>query len=117
MGSIPYTPLNKAQQEIRLLCLHPGKWADPLSISLQISSLHAYELPFFEAVSYTWGDPSVVRPIKYSEMTIFVSGNIENALRRFRFVESTRYGNMTSLGASKFLTFVYKSPMDRCIVH
>lgn len=117
MGSIRYIPLNQARQEIRLLCLHPGEWTDSLSISLQISSLHSLELPFFEAVSYTWGNPSVVGAVIYSEMTISVAKSVENVLRRFRFAKSTRYGNMKNPGASKFLTFVHKSSMDRCIVH
>lgn len=98
MGSISYTPLDQARQEIRLLCLHPGAWTDTISISLEISSLCSFELPFFEAVSYTWGDPSAATRVKYSETTISVTESVENVLRRFRFAKSTRYGTTKNLG-------------------
>ncbi|OCK78086.1 HET-domain-containing protein [Lepidopterella palustris CBS 459.81] len=90
MGSISYSPLNQARQEIRLICLHPGQWTDPISINLTISSLHSAKLPFFEAVSYTWGDPSAVIPVIISEITVSITRSVENVLRRFRFANSVR---------------------------
>ena len=49
-----YTPL-KHNRDIRLLCLLPGSDEAPLSCSLRIVSLS--ELPVYEAISYTWGEP------------------------------------------------------------
>jgi len=39
------------------------KLTDPISIRLQIFSIHTSKLPFFEAVSYTWGGSSEKKPV------------------------------------------------------
>jgi hypothetical protein len=94
MWTISYPLLQSPKSQIRLVCLQPGEWTDPLSISLQIFSLHTCNLPFFEAVSYTWGDPSNKKLVICSGASISITESAENVLRRFRLARSSRYGKM-----------------------
>jgi hypothetical protein len=59
-----YKPINSANQEIRVLVLHPAKnREDPIICSLVRSSLIS-DAPCYEAISYCWGnldDTSVIR--------------------------------------------------------
>ncbi|KAH7394789.1 heterokaryon incompatibility protein-domain-containing protein [Pyrenochaeta sp. MPI-SDFR-AT-0127] len=88
MEPILYSPLRRS--ESRLIHLHPGQWSDPISLTLQPFSLQPPELPFFEAVSYTWDDPMITTPVTCSGMTIQVMKSVENLLRRFRLAADTR---------------------------
>jgi hypothetical protein len=104
MNTIFYKSLNQARQEIRLLCLHPGNWSSPLSVCLKVVSLHPPGLPFFEAVSYAWGDSSAVLPVTYLQMEVPIAKSAENVLRRFRLAKSYRYGIAEIINIYELLT-------------
>jgi hypothetical protein len=53
----PYAPLKKNSTEIRLLHLLPGKREDVVHILIEHKSFTDDNIPEFEALSYTWGDP------------------------------------------------------------
>ncbi len=42
-------------EQFRLLRLEPGKWDDPIEFDLASYSLDGPGFPFYEALSYTWG--------------------------------------------------------------
>jgi len=65
--------------EIRVLTLHAGDVPDPIACSLQVAMLE--EKPVYEALSYTWGDPEVTRPIWVNGVEMDVTLNLEVALR------------------------------------
>ncbi|KAF4418450.1 Heterokaryon incompatibility protein 6 [Colletotrichum fructicola] len=75
-------------KDIRLLHLLPGKWEEDIQCRLEVTGLHNY--PVYEALSYAWGDPEVVRPILLDGEQMDVTINLESALRHLRFAESTR---------------------------
>jgi hypothetical protein len=63
MTSGTWTPLDRGRREIRLVYLAPSaKHNEQPSCSLHIVSLD--ENPHYEALSYTWGDPTVTVPIQ-----------------------------------------------------
>ena len=63
MASAMYTPLDRATREIRLAHLAPSpNLEEQPSCSLHVVSLD--ENPFYEALSYVWGDPSITAPIQ-----------------------------------------------------
>uniref|UniRef100_L2FGN4 Heterokaryon incompatibility domain-containing protein n=1 Tax=Colletotrichum fructicola (strain Nara gc5) TaxID=1213859 RepID=L2FGN4_COLFN len=61
------------------------------TISLESKDIRLLHLlPVYEALSYAWGDPEVVRPILLDGEQMDVTINLESALRHLRFAESTR---------------------------
>lgn len=44
---------------------------------------HRFQWGDFEALSYTWGDPSITRPIYLNSTLMNVTRNLEAALRKF----------------------------------
>ncbi|KAL8830970.1 MAG: hypothetical protein Q9170_005494 [Blastenia crenularia] len=79
-----YQPLDEEQQEIRLLFLEPApNLHDPLIANLKIVSLR--EAPFYEAISYCWGDPTGTQDIEINGCTTTIAASLLGALRRFRF--------------------------------
>ena len=89
MEPVLYRSLRR--DESRLIHLHPGQWSDPISLTLEPFSLQPRELPFFEAVSYTWGDPTITEPVTCSGTTVQVMKSVETLLRRFRLATDTRW--------------------------
>jgi hypothetical protein len=73
---------------IRLLVLEPGQNDDPLICSLQESSLD--DCPPFEAISYVWGSPHRTYPISCDSKYLWITPNLEDALRRVRLPHETR---------------------------
>jgi hypothetical protein len=71
-----YKPINSANQEIRVLVLHPAKnREDPIICSLVRSSLIS-DAPCYEAISYCWGnldDTSIIR-VHHLEDRIMLRG-------------------------------------------
>jgi hypothetical protein len=66
-GAYEYNTLNEGQGQIRLLTIQPGSFDDPITCCLSTVSLSSNL--FFEALSYSWGDPKITREIH-------VDGNI-----------------------------------------
>ena len=78
----PYLPLLSDRRETRIVKIIPGRFADPISCHLLPVSL--YDDPFYEALSYTWGDPNVTKPVILNGITVNVTGNLETCLRHLR---------------------------------
>ncbi|PQE22776.1 Heterokaryon incompatibility protein [Rutstroemia sp. NJR-2017a BVV2] len=68
--------------EIRVLVLEPGEGTDPLRCHVKIVSLSSN--PYYEALSYVWGDPTITKPILCSGKNIRITTNLYDALLRFR---------------------------------
>ncbi|KAF4627343.1 hypothetical protein G7Y89_g10815 [Cudoniella acicularis] len=80
-----YRPLDEAQRQIRVLHILPAlDFKAPIRATLCIISLSDKELPFFNALSYCWGDPKVTRPIVLDGQEWWVTVNLEAALRHLR---------------------------------
>jgi hypothetical protein len=81
LPSYRYEPLSNAS-EIRLLILHPGHKFDDISCDLRIASL--IDQPRYTALSYVWGDESVLFKVRCGKGQIDVRKNLFTAMRRFR---------------------------------
>ncbi|KAK5692155.1 hypothetical protein LTR97_011329 [Elasticomyces elasticus] len=89
MSGIPYQPLDASRKEIRVLDLLPGRYKSPIKCRLRTVSIADKEnLPFYAALSYTWGSAENRRSITVSvdEMDYVVSTtrNLFVALRGLR---------------------------------
>ena len=67
--------------EIRVLWLQPGKWADPIVCELTNTRLGAVE---YRALSYAWGSRFDMRPIRLNGCAYSVTLNLESALKHLR---------------------------------
>jgi hypothetical protein len=79
---INYEPLSSAEKHFRTLTLCAGKVNDPIRCVLQVVALD--ESPAYEALSYTWGDMGVTRPIEVDGVQFHATVNLERALRHLR---------------------------------
>lgn len=73
----PHLPLRDG--EIRVLTLHAGDVTDSIVCSLHVVVLD--DLPVYEALSYTWGDPNVTEKICVDGIEVDVTVNLEIAVR------------------------------------
>lgn len=55
-STVPYRVLNKETDEVRLILLHSGSVEDPILCTIAHTSLKAFEIANYEALSYCWGD-------------------------------------------------------------
>jgi hypothetical protein len=62
-GSI-YLPLDPSKAEIRLLILHPGSIAVPITCHLTVVPLRQRDLDY-EALSYCWVILQILKPLHY----------------------------------------------------
>jgi Heterokaryon incompatibility protein (HET) len=83
-----YEPLLKDPATIRLLTLLGGASSDPLQCRLDNVPLEPE--PEFEALSYSWGDLTVTRPIQVNDGTLHVTCNLEAALKHLRPTDGDR---------------------------
>jgi hypothetical protein len=83
-----YTPLNAGENEIRLLDIHPGN----IDASIHCDMRHASLTPGldFTALSYTWGDPKIRKPIEINGQNLDVTVNLYNALHHMRSSRTVR---------------------------
>jgi hypothetical protein len=88
-NDMPYfgTPLD-TQGSIRLLVLEPGAIDDAVICELSLENIR--DLPPFEALSYTWGDPEQRTPITIAGETFQVTANLATALRYLRHSDRPR---------------------------
>ena len=78
-----YGKLEAHRHEIRLLSLLPAGWSDPIQCTLYRVSLD--ENPRYEALSYTWGDPSATCCVQINDKhELQATVSLETALRRLR---------------------------------
>lgn len=81
-------PFDDAQTQIRLLKLYPGYRDDHIEGKLFVYPKS--ELPAFEAISYTWGDPKLSKTITLNGSPFDVALNSWTALKQVRFTNSPR---------------------------
>lgn len=72
--------LDPQRDQIRILHLHPGEWEDPIRTTLSVASLE--DEPYYEALSYVWGDPKDCLEITLDGLEQKVTVNLWTALRR-----------------------------------
>ena len=88
-----YSPLffssKNLRCQIRLVKILPGNYADPICCTISTKRLGSAK---YEALSYTWGDPSDSRTISVNghPQAISITANCEAALRRLRFPDRER---------------------------
>jgi hypothetical protein len=80
--SYSYRPLSVVRNEIRLLLLKPGGSYDRLSCTLRHVSLD--DNPKYTALSYTWGNLDITRPISLDGYCVDVTTNLKSALLHLR---------------------------------
>ncbi|KAF7908152.1 uncharacterized protein EAF01_003907 [Botrytis porri] len=66
----------------RVLGIEPGTFNEPIHCTLSPHLLN--ENPTYQALSYTWGDPSIRAPIKVDVHLFTATTNLESALRYLR---------------------------------
>ncbi|TGO59941.1 hypothetical protein BOTNAR_0154g00170 [Botryotinia narcissicola] len=81
-----YHPLKDG--EIRVLGIEPGTFDEPIHCTLSPCLLD--DNPKYQALSYTWGDPSIRAPITVDGHVSMATTNLESALRYFRDPKITR---------------------------
>lgn len=86
---VPLQPLDLHRKQIRILLLLPGKEADP--IRCELYTAHLCDNPHYEALSYVWGNPKIVRPIFLEGRQVQVTVNLEAALRSLRLSYEPRH--------------------------
>lgn len=82
-----YDPLPPGEC-IRYLVLEPAKDQEPLVCNLHAAPLT--EIPYFEAISYVWGNSKKVAQVSCAGQNIRITANLRDALRRVRSLDSQR---------------------------
>jgi hypothetical protein len=83
-------PLDRARREIRLLSINNTKDEGGLIFcTMTTASLDAP--PPYHALSYTWGDPKVTKPIFVDQIIVNVTVQLETALQRLRQLEGLKF--------------------------
>src|SRR6266536_2092057 len=82
MSVYEYRPLRPSSREIRLLILEHGEPDDQVQAQLIHASLD--DQPTYEALSYTWGDPTNTHPILLNGSPFEVTANLGVALHPLR---------------------------------
>ncbi|KAI1768173.1 HET-domain-containing protein [Hypoxylon sp. FL1150] len=99
MAAAPYKyqPLKPNSQETRMLQIHPTWRAfstikcSLINVDLNDLENEAVPFEFYEALSYTWGDPTGRVTIKLDGCSFKVTRNLAAALRRLRAKKGYRY--------------------------
>lgn len=79
-----WTPLNNARKEIRVLELAQGDRHEPLCGQLRHVFLDLYEKPYYEAISYVWGNTARTASIVVYNAPIAIPETASSALRCMR---------------------------------
>ena len=82
-----YQPLT-VRNETRLLVLESGQNSDEISCGL-LNVLLTWRTRY-EALSYTWGDPKITKPVICSGKKIDVTANLHSALHHLRYPDRQR---------------------------
>jgi hypothetical protein len=116
-----YRPLQGGA--IRLLKLEAGSGDQPLCADLQHVQLREQmdwrwmRNPYFEALSYTWGDPSITEDLLLCDSTdstrrtLKITSNLANALKKLRYPNRPR--SVLSFTIERTGLTVYQSPVGR----
>jgi hypothetical protein len=89
-ASTPWTrtPLNPSLSLIRVLHLRQGAGDDPINVKLQVVSLD--DRPYYEVLSYVWGDQSVTKRISVDGILFQATVNLFGFLHCLRLVNKDR---------------------------
>jgi Heterokaryon incompatibility protein (HET) len=82
MEYFSYAPLDPTKDEIRLLRILPRDHENEVACTLEKISLK--EHPKYLALSYAWGDPTLSSQIVINSMKVFITKNLEIALRHLQ---------------------------------
>ncbi|KAK0671604.1 heterokaryon incompatibility protein-domain-containing protein [Cercophora samala] len=90
-----YSPLPRGSENgdsIRLIRLLPGTWDSPIELELATATMEPGKIPYYEAVSYVWGnvDPDLAVSVSCEGYVMKIGRSAAMALRRFRFSDHTR---------------------------
>lgn len=88
-GGFSYTPLSKASN-IRLVIIKGGQESDNIICTLFETSLEDEDKPYYEAISYVWGDPTKTHHVICDGLYLGITANLHAALRAFRELEEPR---------------------------
>jgi hypothetical protein len=83
-----YRDLDKDPDQIRVFTLLPGMFGDCIDGRLDIISRQ--NAPYYDALSYVWGDPSQKHTISISGQMLGVSQNLNIALQYLRYIDEPR---------------------------
>jgi hypothetical protein len=83
-----YRPLQTSPQELRLVFIQPGSFFSPINCVLKHEFLK--DEPFFEALSYVWGNAQETVPILLNGHVFNLTTNLEFALQHLRLEEGVR---------------------------
>lgn len=75
-----YQPLDISKNEIRLLHLFPCDPANPAQIQLELRHCSLYDKPVYTALSYAWGDPTLLQHVLVNGKAFKVTVNLAAAL-------------------------------------
>jgi hypothetical protein len=84
-----YMPLTRADS-IRLVELFPGEGEFENDIHCRILHERLSNLPEYEGLSYTWGDPNDTQEIWCCGHRLSITKSLRTALRRLRYAEKPR---------------------------
>ncbi|KAF7922873.1 uncharacterized protein EAE97_011037 [Botrytis byssoidea] len=87
-GTQLYYTLEVSKKEVRLVTLLPGDLPDDIHCTLTTVSL--IDEPFYEALSYVWGNPTNKCDINLQGNSFPVTTNLESALRHLRYRDLPR---------------------------
>jgi hypothetical protein len=104
----PYTVLDEARREIRLLELLPGNHDSDLIINLHVKALQQ-ELPY-TTLSYVWGKERCPCPVQVNGKHLTIGRNLDCALRHIR-------DNTTDLLAGTTMLWVDALCIDQTDLH
>ncbi|KAF7867484.1 uncharacterized protein EAF02_009675 [Botrytis sinoallii] len=83
-----YHTLEVSKKEVRLVTLLPGDFSNDIFCTLTTVSL--IDEPFYEALSYVWGNPMNKCDINLQGVSFPITTNLESALRHLRYYDLPR---------------------------
>lgn len=87
--AVPLYASLSGNKSFRLLALEPASPEEELRTRLITVTIDS-GLPY-EAISYTWGDPSDKTNLHCNNTTVLIPRNLENVLKRLRHSDQSRY--------------------------
>lgn len=88
-----YKPIDQHMSQIQVLTLHPGTTSADIRITIHRENFTDEKTPYYEALSYTWGDPKDTALIYVGldeTKTLSVTRNLKDALRHLRLETEPR---------------------------
>ncbi|KZM24929.1 hypothetical protein ST47_g3927 [Ascochyta rabiei] len=81
-----YSRLDPKLAQFRTIVLLPGVWSDIIQCQLRVHPLD--KAPYYETISYAWGDPEDTRQIIVDGVHLAIPSSLELCLRHLRSPES-----------------------------